>query len=477
MNRPREIPIRTRSLDRFAPIAGEENLSVIRQAAEQLRGKLDGRTVWSVNTTAAGGGVAEMLRSLLAYCRGLGVDARWLVVSGNPDFFRITKRLHNALHGSEGDGSALGPEEQRIYEEVLGENATGMLELVKAGDVAILHDPQTAGLITPLVNRGATVIWRCHIGGDITDAEVARGWEFLRPHLADAHAYVFSRSQYVPEFCEGGRTMIIRPSIDPFSAKNQEMDHDTVRSILIHSGLIQGPNGHAAPTFIREDGTLARVARRVSMVSEDQPPHPDRPLVVQVSRWDRLKDPVGVLIGFARLLAVSNGSGPELVLAGPSVEEVADDPEGAEVYQSTVEAWRGLPPSLRQRTHLATIPMNDLEENAAIVNALQRHAHVVVQKSLQEGFGLTVTEAMWKSRPVIASAVGGICDQIEDGVHGLLVRDPTDLDAFADAVGRALEDEELSGQLRESARRRVREEFLGLRALMQYADLISRLID
>jgi trehalose synthase len=158
------------------------------------------------------------------------------------------------------------------------------------------------------------------------------------------------------------------------------------------------------------------------------------------------------------------------------VEGVADDPEGAEVYRNTVEAWRGLPDHVRCRIHLATIPMNDLEENAAIINALQRHASVVVQKSLQEGFGLTVTEAMWKGRPVIASAVGGIREQIEDGVHGLLVEDPSDLDSFAGALDRALTDDDLRARLREGSRRRVRDQFLGMRSLMEYAHLLDRLL-
>jgi trehalose synthase len=476
MNRLREIPVYSRSVDRFEPIVGEAHLADVRSGAGELRRKLAGRTIWTVNSTAAGGGVAEMHRALLGYCRDMGIETRWLVVSGPPEFFRLTKRIHNALHGSEGDASPLGGDEHRTYESVLDENVSEMNGLVRPGDVVILHDPQTAGMISPLVRRGATVIWRCHIGGDFSQPEVLNGWEFLRPYLPEAHAFIFSRRQYAPPFCDDGRTVIIHPAIDPFSAKNQEMNEATVRSILVHTGLLGSPDGHAAPLFVREDGTLARVVRRASLLSEDRPPLAETPLVVQVSRWDHLKDPIGVLTGFARLANGGGDDGPELVLAGPSVEGVADDPEGAAVFDSTVEAWRGLPPEVRRKIHLATIPMDDLEENAAIVNALQRQASVVVQKSLQEGFGLTVTEAMWKGRPVIASAVGGIRDQIEDGVHGLLVPDPADLDAFASAVSRALGDADLSARLRESARRRVREQFLGLRVLGQYAVLIGRLI-
>jgi trehalose synthase len=197
-------------------------------------------------------------------------------------------------------------------------------------------------------------------------------------------------------------------------------------------------------------------------------------LVVQVSRWDALKDPVGVVNGFARLTERDEG-GAELVLAGPNVHAVADDPEGAQVYGEVCAAWRALPHAARRRVHLAALPMTDVAENGAIVNALQRHAAVVVQKSLQEGFGLVVSEAMWKGRAVVASAVGGIQDQIEHGVSGLLLKDPTDLGAFADALQRLLLDPAERDRLGQNAQRRVREHFLGPGSLLAYAGLIGRL--
>ncbi len=201
----------------------------------------------------------------------------------------------------------------------------------------------------------------------------------------------------------------------------------------------------------------------------------ETPLVVQVSRWDRLKDPVGVMQGFAGIVDGAAPAGAELVLAGPNVSAIADDPEEAEVLDELVEAWRQLPHGDRNRIHLACLPMADVEENAAIVNALQRHAAVVVQKSLREGFGLTVTEAMWKGRPVVASAVGGIRDQIEDGVHGLLLEDPTDTAAFGAAVRGLLENRRRAEKMGKNARRRVEEEYLGVRHLLQYADLLERI--
>jgi trehalose synthase len=194
---------------------------------------------------------------------------------------------------------------------------------------------------------------------------------------------------------------------------------------------------------------------------------------VQISRWDRMKDMAGVMSGFVQ--HVDRSLGAHLILCGPAVAGVADDPEGAEVLDECVGLWRDLPHATRSRVHLACIPMSDPDENAAVVNALQRHASVVVQKSLAEGFGLTVAEAMWKERPVVASAVGGIVDQIEDGTHGLLVDDPRDLRAFGVAVESLLRDSAEAARLAQNARRRVIDQFLGDRHLEQYGALFEQL--
>jgi len=474
MTQLQEIQIGAQPIARFLPILGDERVRAAQQVAREMRERLKGRVLWNVNSTGVGGGVAEILRSLLAYPRGEGIDTRWLVIVGTAEFFRITKRLHNALHGSKGDGSPLDAQERSIYEQVLHENAEELLALVRPRDLVILHDPQTAGLAPHLIRAGATVIWRCHIGQEQPDQEVELGWDFLAPYLEDVAATVFSRDAYVPSCCDDGRSVIIAPSIDPFSAKNQELDEATVRSILVHTGIVEGPNGDGTPAFVREDGSPGRVDRRADVLRLGRPPKWETPLVVQVSRWDELKDPVGVMRGFSALV---NGSAPanaELVLAAPTVEGVADDPEQATVLNDVVSKWQRLPDSERNRIHLASLPMVDVDENAAIVNALQRHAAVVVQKSLREGFGLTVTEAMWKSRPIVASAVGGIQDQIEHGVDGLLLEDPTDAAAFGAALQRLLEDASFAAQLGRNARERVREEFLGVRHLLQYAELIER---
>jgi trehalose synthase len=225
--------------------------------------------------------------------------------------------------------------------------------------------------------------------------------------------------------------------------------------------------------FTRRDGSPGQINRHVDLLQSGPAAPPDAPLVVQVSRWDRMKDMPGVMKGVVE--HVDRSLGAHLVLAGPSVTGVADDPEGAEVLEECIELWRSLPHAARGRVHLACTPMTDPDEAAAIVNALQRHATVVVQKSLAEGFGLTVAEAMWKARPVIGSAVGGIVDQIEDGEEGLLVEDPNDLPAFGAAVERILHDRDLAERLGRNAQRRAGAQFLGDRHLEQYGRLFARL--
>ena len=224
---------------------------------------------------------------------------------------------------------------------------------------------------------------------------------------------------------------------------------------------------------MRRDGSPGRINRHVDIVQSGPAARAEAPLVVQVSRWDTMKDMSGVMEGFAKY--VDSALGAHLGLAGPAVRGVADDPEAAQVYDECIERWRGLPHAIRGRVHLACVPLADPDENAAIVNALQRHASVVVQKSLAEGFGLTVAEAMWKSRPIVASAVGGICDQVTDGEHGLLIEDPHDLPAFGAAVERLLRDPQGAARLGSNARTRAASEFLGDRHLEQYGHLFASL--
>jgi trehalose synthase len=470
------VTLGARSLERFGPLIGPDEIQNAAKVASEMRERMSGRVLWNVNSTAVGGGVAEMLQSLLHYSRGAGIDTRWIVIRGNPAFFHITKRLHHALHGSPGDGSPLGDKERKIYEDALDEDTSELAGCVRPGDVVLLHDPQTVGMSAALVRSGARVIWRCHIGTEHINEEVERGWSFLEPYLAPVPSFVFSREAYVPDSCDHGKSRIIQPSIDAFSSKNRELAPELIHTTLVHTGLVEGPPpSPARHEFEREDGSPGRIESRADVVRLGRAPRWDTPLVVQVSRWDPLKDPIGVMHGFASMMDGRVPANAELVLAGPNVSGVSDDPEGGAVLDQVIEAWRELPQPARDKIHLACLPTADVEENAIIVNALQRHAAVVVQKSLREGFGLTVTEAMWKARPVVASAVGGIQDQIEDGTSGILLKDPADLDAFADVLRRLLDDPEAARRLGEAARERVREQFLGVRHLLEYAALIAEL--
>jgi trehalose synthase len=474
MLRPSEVHIEASSPEPFAGYLSEGGWRQFQRALAEARARLSGRTCWNVNSTARGGGVAEMLASLLGYVRAAGVDTRWLAIEGTPGFFRLTKRLHHALHGSKGDGSPLDADARALYEEVLRDNLEELLPLVRPGDVVILHDPQTAGLAPALSSLGAQVAWRCHIGSDEVNDEVRLGWSFLLPYLDTARLTLFSRQDYVPAPL-AGRSLVVRPSIDIFSVKNQDLEPAAVLSILAHAGLLLPAPEDGPPLYRRRDGVVARVNRGADLLRHGPAPTPDTPLVVQVSRWDPLKDPVGVMCGFAALVRSAPSLKAHLVLAGPSVTSVADDPEATATFDAVTGAWWRLPHAVRERVHLACLPMTDVEENAAIVNALQRHAAVVVQKSLREGFGLTVAEAMWKSRPVVASAVGGIQDQIVHGEHGLLVEDPRDLAGFASAVRTLLEDPALAERMGKAGRQRVLDQFTGVRHLSDYARLLARM--
>lgn len=437
------VELKPTPLERYRPLLGEGAFATFRAALDEFATATRGRVVWNVNSTGRGGGVAELLGSLIPYDMAAGVDERWVVIEGSPDFFAVTKKIHTLLHGVAPDGSELTADDHRVYSETLDPNASALLEVMSPGDVALLHDPQTAGLIPALTERGIKVVWRCHIGVDEPNAIVRGAWRFLSPYLSTASALVFSRDAYVWEGCDRSRVRIIAPCIDPFTSKNRDLGEDELRAVLDRSRVIE-----AVPASAR--------------------------FVLQVSRWDRLKDPVGVLRMFAHHVAPFADAW--LVLAGPQVTSVDDDPEEPEVLAEVQAAMEAFDTKVRDRIVISQIPMGDLVENALIVNALQRRASVVVQKSVAEGFGLTVSEAMWKSRPVVASRVGGLEDQIEDGKSGLLIDDPEDLPAFGAAVVALLADPEQAAELGRRARERVIREFLAPRHLMQQAELISSLL-
>ncbi|HXR28398.1 MAG TPA: glycosyltransferase [Solirubrobacteraceae bacterium] len=459
-------------LERFEGVLDAGEFAELHAGVLRARTVFAGRTIWNVSSTARGGGVAEMLTTLLAYARGVGVDARWQVIAGDAEFFAITKRIHNRLHGFAGDGGPLGEAEREHYEATLRRNGEQLTGMLGEQDIVILHDPQTAGLVPAVRARGVPVVWRCHVGIDQPNALVRETWRFLERYVAAADATVFSRNTFVWEGLDPARVSIIMPSLDAFAPKNQELEPAVVASILAAAAIRLG-DSPAAPAYTGMDGT-AGLVRRCASMTEERPLNPAEEYVAQVSRWDALKDPLGVLASFAEY--ISPYSDAHLVYAGPEVDGVCDDPEGAQTLASVRDRWASLPFALRERIHLAELPMSDAQENAAIVNALQRGARVVVQKSLAEGFGLTVAEAMWKARPVVASRIGGIQDQIEDGRSGLLLECPADLAPFGAAVRSLLDDRARAEAMGAAARERVREHFLGPRSLLAYLGLLGRLL-
>jgi trehalose synthase len=473
-----EVPVTPVDPLRLREHIGDERADALERLCREARDRFAGRTVWNVNSTATGGGVAEMLAQLVAYGLGAGVDTRWAVIDGDAAFFAITKRIHNRLHGGAGDKSPLGEVERTAYEETTERAAGELRARVRKNDVMILHDPQTAGLIAPMKEAGARTVWRCHVGSDTSNEHTEEAWAFLRPYVEHADHLVFSRPQHVPDWVDKERVTIVAPAIDPFSTKNQPMDDDTVLAILVRAGIIDADPPAARPVYTRGNGSEAEVGRRAEMIHDGSFPTVDDRFVVQVSRWDRLKDMSGVLRGFAEHVVgepgIDNGGGTtRLLLVGPSVAGVSDDPEGLEVLDECIELYRSLPDETRARILLISLPMTDVDENAAMVNAIQRRASIVVQKSLAEGFGLTVAEAMWKARPVIGSAVGGIRDQLIDGETGVLLPDPTDLAAFGAAVTRLLKDPDAATQCGKAAQERVRENFLPDRQLTDWAHVLD----
>jgi len=468
----RTVDVPRRPVAALEDVIGLSRITRLLASAADFRKAVGGRVVWNVSSTESGGGVADMLQVLVGYTKDLAIDIRWLIIDGDTDYFRITKRLHNRIHGHPGDGGPLGAPERNHIDMVMAANAANIGSEISRGDLVLLHDPQTAGLIGPLAARGAHVVWRSHIGIDGENEWSRSAWQFLEPLLADAEAYVFTRHTYVPPIVPQSRAWIITPSIDPFSPKNQYMEPPAVRAALLRMGLLTGDPGGDVCRYTRRDGSPGEVTQRASVVA-DALPEPDEPVVVQVSRWDRLKDMIGVMRGFAEHVAPS---GPGwLALVGPSVEGVADDPEGAIVFAEVLAAWHDLPLSRRSRVILVTLPMTDADDNAAMVNAVQRHARVIVQKSLAEGFGLTVAEGMWKGKPVIGSALGGIQDQIAEGT-GILLPDPADLPAFGHAVHDVLHDPERADRIGAAAREYVRANFLGDVHLLRYAELFGSLL-
>lgn len=389
------------SLTDYEPIVGHSGVEELRELAKRLAGQ----RVVMVNSTRTGGGVAEILSRMVPLLGELGLAVRWEVIQGSEPFYRVTKAFHNALHGKP---DAITPEMFDLFLDVGRHNTN---RLVLDDDIVFIHDPQPITLVEQRRKRSTSRwIWRCHL--DVSQPHQAV-WKFLEPFIRQFDAAVYSSSAFAQRMAM--RQVLIAPSIDPLSDKNRELDPAEVEAIVQKLGVPQ-----------------------------------DRPIVTQVSRFDALKDPLGVIEAFRR---VRRSVKCRLVLAGGPA---TDDPEGEEVLSRVREQAKSDP-----EIHLLMLPPNsDLE-----INALQRASAVIVQKSLKEGFGLTVSEALWKARPVVASAVGGIPLQVKHRYSGLLVHS---VEGAAHAIKQLLNNREYAKRLGENGREHVRQHFLVTRHLRDY---------
>ncbi|MFQ5329724.1 MAG: glycosyltransferase [Thermodesulfobacteriota bacterium] len=401
------------SWDAYRPFLGQGEM----RAIERLAIPLKGRSFIHVNATAVGGGVAELLHSIIPLIKELGVDVRWEVIEGNAPFYDFTKNLHNSLQGK---GEPITKEMWEIYEEVNEQNAR-TLDL--EGDCVVIHDPQPARLID--VKKGGTWIWRCHIDVSTPDPVV---WYFLKDIVERYDASIFSVSSFtrklsIPQF-------LIPPSIDPTTEKNMELPQEYIEEVLDRFEI---------PV---EKGSLDRfdIPRK-------------KPILLQVSRFDPWKDPVGVIEAYRM---VKRYRDCQLILAGGTAD---DDPEGEVVLERVKEAASGDPD-----IHILLLPPSSHKE----INALQRAADIVIQKSTREGFGLVVAEALWKEKPVIASAVGGIPLQVIDGVTGCLVHS---IEGTAYKIRQLLHNPDWAQRMGVAGKEHIRQNFLITRHIRDYLAL------
>lgn len=386
-------------VNEYEQIVGKGLIDELKLLAERLKG----RSVQHINSTAVGGGIAEILNQMVPFLKELGVETRWDVIKGGEQFFNVTKKIHNSLHGKDEDITS------EMWDVFWATGENNSKEIPCSSDIVFVHDPQPIALINQKEARLNKWIWRCHV--DISHA-LAGVWEALHGHVVRYDAAVFS----APAFSKPLpiRQFLISPSIDPLSDKNRELPQNTIDEVLAVYGIKN-----------------------------------DKPIITQVSRFDYLKDPIGVIEAFKK---VKRYVDCQLVLAGG---RASDDPESESVLQKVRERAEG-----DGDIHVVLMSQNDIH-----INAIQRASAVIVQKSIREGFGLTVTEALWKGKAVVASGVGGIPLQIKHKYHGLLCHS---VDGAAGAIKQLLQNREYAKTLGENGREHVRQNYLITRHLKEY---------
>lgn len=445
---------------------------------------LKGCTVWMINSTATGGGVAEMLPSQMRIARALGVKIEWLVIEADDKhFFDLTKRIHNAIHGA--GNQAFTEEDRRVFEKVNRMNLEKALSFIKDGDLVVIHDPQPmplGGLIRQ--EREVKLLWRCHIGLEEHTEKTREVWKFLMPYMDHYDHFVYSLPTYVPAKIES-KTTIIPPAIDPLSHKNRTLWMTKCVGILQQSGIT---NHHEPLLYPYYEHLVRRVMPDGDFDHVNVQDDLDiiyRPVVLQISRWDRLKGFKELMEAFI-LMKERNESRTNtsdvtykrikytrLVFGGPDPKFVSDDPEGMEVLNELISQYKKVNKALQEDIAILLLPLHNPKENALIVNALQRSSSFIVQNSIQEGFGLTATEAMWKQRPVLVSGAAGLRFQVQHKINGLINPDPTDIDQLANVLEEMLNNPKERDKWGLNARLRVIDKFTLFSQLNNWLKLLS----
>lgn len=460
----------------------------LREEADFLLPQFEIRSVLMLNSTAQGGGVAEMLPRMVLMLNELGITTRWAVMeTDRPEFWRLTKRLHNLIHG-QGD-PALSPDDKKLYEEVSHDIAEELRVYLQPGEVLVVHDPQPLAVGAMLKNElRIPAVWRCHIGLDVDLPATRAAWSFLRPYAEVYDHSIFSAPEYIPRYL-AGRASVSHPGLDPLSHKNRALTPHKLTGILCNAGLAKEHAPVETPAFPQSAQRLQPDGSFGTATLPDEIGLLYRPIIAQISRWDRLKGFGPLLAGFVRLKQKVRESGNflpprqrrrleivRLVLAGPDPTSVQDDPEAREVLEELCRTYCALDSEFQKDIAILSLPMVSRKTNELMVNVIQRCATIIVQNSLREGFGLTVTEAMLKGIPVLGTHACGIRRQIRDGVDGRLLKNPEDAQEIADLLNGMLSDAADRERWSRNGQKRAFTEFLvfvemerGLRVLANCA--------
>ncbi len=464
-----DVVLESRDPALLTPIIGDERSAALQSIARHMRAFFGAGRVVNVTETPPAGALGEMVRGILGYCAGAGLTVQWKSMRTTEPFATIIRRLRDLLYGLPGDDGPLGEAEHHIYAETIRQNFAAMSDDITKQDVFFLHDPGTAGLI-PLIRRaGGRVIWRCHAGADSQTVFTARAWAFLEPFVREANRLVAYRSTFIPPLPPPCRITVVNPGIDPCATRNLALTPQEARGTLTRAGILDGDRDASGTYRSSIDGV--RPLPRLDLLGDSRIPA-DARLLVQIGGWDQRSDMAGVLRGFADHTAMSDDV--HLLLCGAH-DPIADAAETRAVLDRCVEIRDALPNGKRSRVHLITLPADDADVTGHIVNALQTAADVVTQKSRTEGFSLTVAEAMWKRRPVVASGIGGIRELIADERDGLLLGNPDDIARFGQLLSRVLADPDLARSLGDAAHTRIARAFMPDRHLLEYANLVREI--